>query len=76
MGLISLGCAYNIQGRARLKFTVRIFAVNVRPRVFGNVGYGLNTLQTTPVRFGTSSIPVPDISVKSVRPQYRYRTLR
>ena len=28
------------------------------------------------VNFGTTSIPVPDTSVTSVRHQYRYRTLR
>ena len=27
-------------------------------------------------KFGTTSIPVPDTSVSSVRHQYRYRTLR
>ena len=44
--------------------------------VHGKVRYGLTTLSNTPVRFGTNWIPVPDTSVRSVRPHYRYPTLR
>ena len=42
---------------------------------YRSVRYGRNTQPNTPVRFGTNSIPVPDTSVSSARPQYLYPTL-
>ena len=40
---------------------------------FDKVQYGLDTLPNTPAVLGTNSIPVPDTSVRSVRPEYRTR---
>ena len=46
------------------------------PRSFSKVRYGLNTLPNIPVMFSANSIPVPDSSISSVRPQHQNSTLR
>ena len=63
-------------GRVRTKVYRGCSLGKYPTEVFGQVRYGLNTLPNNPVWFGTNSIPVTYTWVSSVRPQYRYPTLR